>query len=68
MQIKSETVMSSSLQKKKEGTFCTYYSVRKEIFYHSYFISMYSLLNILSEYTYFYISKNIASYTFVACF
>ena len=29
------------------------------------FISMYSVLNKLSEYTYFYISKNITSYTFV---
>ena len=29
---------------------------------------MYSVLNTLSEYTYFYISKNITSYTFVACF
>ena len=31
-------------------------------------ISMYSILNTLLEYTYFYISKNITSYTFVACF
>ena len=29
------------------------------------FISMYSVLNTLSEYTYFYISKNITSYTFL---
>ena len=29
---------------------------------------MYSVLNTLSEYAYFYISKNITSYTFVACF
>ena len=29
---------------------------------------MYSVLNTLSEYTYFYISKNITSSTFVACF
>ena len=32
------------------------------------FISMYTVLNTLSEYTYFYISKSITSYTFVACF
>ena len=32
------------------------------------FILMYCVLNTLSEYTYFYISKNITSYTFVACF
>ena len=29
---------------------------------------MYSILNKLSEYLYSYISKNITSYTFVACF
>ena len=29
---------------------------------------MYSVLNTLSEYTYFYISKNITSYTFVLVF
>ena len=29
---------------------------------------MYSILKTLSEYTYFYISENITSYTFVACF
>ena len=29
---------------------------------------MYSVLNILSEYSYFYISKNITSYTFLFVF
>ena len=33
-----------------------------------YFISMYSVLNTLSEYTYFYKSKNIPSYTFLLVF
>ena len=32
---------------------------------HMCFISMYSVLNTLSEYTYFYISKNITSYTYL---
>ena len=32
------------------------------------FITMESVLNALSEYTYFYILKNITSFTFVACF
>ena len=32
------------------------------------FIWTYSVLNTLSEYTYFYILKNKKSYTFVACF
>ena len=29
---------------------------------------MYSVLDTLSEYTYFYVSTNITSYTFAACF
>ena len=32
------------------------------------FISMYSVLNTLLQYTYFYISKNITSYTFLLVF
>ena len=32
------------------------------------FISMYSVLNVLSEYTYFYISKSITPYTFLLVF
>ena len=32
------------------------------------FVSMYSVLNILSEYLYSYLSKNITSYTLAACF
>ena len=54
--------------KKKEGIFCTVYFVRKEFFQELCFISMYSVLNTFSEYTYFNISKNITSYTFAACF
>ena len=64
-QIKSKTVMSWSLRKKRkkrdffvlfilsEGNIC--------------FISMYSVLNKLSEYIYFYIWRNITSFFFVAC-
>ena len=40
----------------------------KSVFYHLCFISMYSVLNTLSEYTYFYISKAITSYTLFTCF
>ena len=29
---------------------------------------MYSVLDTLSEYTYFYVSTNVTSYTFAACF
>ena len=59
--------MSRSSRKKKEGIFCTVYFVQIEFFEHFWFSSIYSALNTLSEYTYFYI-KNINSYTFVACF
>ena len=64
-QIKSKAVMSWSLRKKRkkrdffvlfilsEGNIC--------------FISMYSVLNKLSEYIYFYIWRNITSFFFVAC-
>ena len=57
--------MSWSSQKKNEGIFCTFYFVRKKFFQHLCFILMYSVLNTRSEYTYFYISKNITSYTFL---
>ena len=67
-QIKSKAVTSWSARKKKESIFCTIYFVRRELFWDLCFISMYSVFNTLSEYTYFYISKNITSYTFVACF
>ena len=60
--------MSWSSRKKKKGIFCTVNFVRKEFFQDLCFISMYSVLNTLSEYTYFYISENITSYTFVNCF
>ena len=44
------------------------YFVRREFFEHVCFISMYSILNSLSKYIYFYISKNIASYIFLLVF
>ena len=67
-QIKSKTVMSWSLQKKEEDIFCTFYFVGTNFFQHLYFISMYSVLNTLSEYTYFYISKKITLCTFLLIF
>ena len=42
-------------ERKKEGIFCTVYFLRRIIF----FISMYSVLNTLSEYTYFYKQKTL---------
>ena len=49
--------MSRSSRKKKKGIFCTVYFVRREFFKHLCLSSMYSILDTLSEYTYFYISK-----------
>ena len=52
-------------KRKKRAFFCTVYVVERNFFKHSSFISMYNVLNTLSEYTYFYISKNITSYNFL---
>ena len=60
--------MSWSFRKKKEGIFYTVYFVGREFFQDLCFISIHIVLNTLSEYVYFYISKDITSYTFVACF
>ena len=60
--------MTCDSRKKKEGIFCTAYFVRREFFKDLCFISMYSVLNTLSEYTYLYILKTITSYAFVAYF
>ena len=61
--------MSWSSQKKKKGIFCTIYFVQRNFFFFNiYFISMYSILNTLSEYKHLYISKNITSYTFLLVF
>ena len=67
LQIKSRAVMSQISQKKKEGIFRTVYFVQREFFKDLCFISMYSVLNTFSEYTYFYKTRNITSYTLVAC-
>ena len=55
--------MSWSSQKKKEDIFSIVYFAQRFVF-----ISVYSVVNTLSEYTYFYKSKNIISYTFIAFF
>ena len=58
------------LAKDKRGYFLYRLFCPKEnlCFQHLCFISMYNVLNTLSEYTYFYISTNITSNTFLACF
>ena len=62
--IKSKTVMSW-VAKGKRGQFLYRLFCPKEFFCIC-FILMYKVLNTLSEYTYFYISKNITLYNFIA--
>ena len=65
-QIKSKTVMTYSSRKKKKYIFCTVYFVRRQFYLR--FVFYLNVSSTLSEYTNFYISTNITSYTFVACF
>ena len=60
--------MSWSSQRRKQGIFCTAYFVWRKFFWHLCFTSLYSILNTLSEYTYFYILRNITLYTFLLAF
>ena len=59
--------MSQSLQKKKRTFFVPLFYLKKDFFYHLCFISMYSILNTISKYTYFYVLR-ITSYTFLLAF
>ena len=62
-------MMSWSLQKKKEWIF-EKFILSEEKFFNIFFISIYGVLNELSEYIFIllYTSKNITLYTFVGCF
>ena len=53
------------LAKEKRRHFLYRWFWPKEFFFNMFFISLYSVLNTLSEYTYFYLSKNITSYIFL---
>ena len=55
-------------ERKKNVFFCNVYNVRRVIFWQLCFILINSVLNKLSEYIYFYISKTITLYTFVTYF
>ena len=66
--IKSKTVMSWISWKKKECILWEVYFVWKTFLQHLCFISMHTVLDKLSEYTYFYIPKNITLYTFLLVF
>ena len=54
--------------KKKKRTFFVPFVCPKKFFEHFSFILMYNVLNTLSEYTYFYTTKNINSDTFFLVF
>ena len=68
LQIKSKTVMSLSSWKKKECISCNVYFVQRKLFENICVLSQCIVLNELSKYIYFYLSKKITSYIFVACF
>ena len=68
LKIKSKTVMRWSSTNKKEGICCIVYFVWRKNFKHLCFISMYSVLNTLSKYAYFYTSKNITLNIFLLVF
>ena len=55
-------------QESKKRAFFVQFILSKGIFFNICFISMYSVLNTISQYTYFYISKNKTSYTFLLAF
>ena len=63
-------LMSWGSRKKREGIFCTIHFVRRDLFKICVLSQcmLYLIYSIHSEYTCFYKSKNITSYTFVACF
>ena len=51
-------------KRKKRAIFVLFILSKGNHFLTYFFISMYSVINTLSEYTYFYVSKNITSYIF----
>ena len=65
--IKSKIVMNQSSRKKKVF-FCNVYFFRRIFFEYLCFISVYRVLNKLSECTYFSMSKTVASYAFLFVF
>ena len=55
-------------RERKKSAFLYRLFCRKDIVFDLHLSSVYSVLGTLSEYTCFFISENITSYTFVACF
>ena len=60
--------MSNCRECSKKRSFLVTSILSEGSFFSICFISIYSVLNKHTEYRYIYISKNITSYTFVACF
>ena len=50
---------------KKRACFVPFILSEGNFFQHGCFILMYIILNVQSEYTYFYITKNVTSYSFL---
>ena len=67
LKLKSKPWWIGARERKKRCIFCNVYFVLKN-FFNICVLSQYMFLNKLSKYRYFYISKIISSYTFVACF
>ena len=64
-----EKLWCVAARKRKKSVYSVTFIFSQGIFFqHFCFISMYSVLNELSEHVYFYISKIITSFTFVAFF
>ena len=60
--------MSWSSQKKKDGIFIPFIVSKEMLLIFVFYLNENSVSNKLSEYTYFYISKNVTSYTFLLVF
>ena len=50
---------------KKRACFVPFILSEGNFFQHGCFILMYNILNVQSEYTYFYITKNVTTYSFL---
>ena len=62
---KSKTVMSWISHRKLRAFFVLFILSKEIFFFNICFISVYSVSNKFSEYTYFYLSKHITLYTFL---
>ena len=66
--LKVKLLLAGACKRKKRAFFVPLILSEVDLFKHLCIISMYGVLNTLSEYTYFYVSKNITSYKFLLVF